>query len=91
VYATANSQITLPTRAYSLKRTGGPKPAEEAVEDDKMADGEDDSSEAVASATLTDYPPRGRHTGPVTGDRDTSRPSERTIVDRNVDQPKASA
>jgi hypothetical protein len=72
----------LPTRAYSLKRTGGPKPAAEENVDEKLADGDDepDSPTGVA-ATLDDQSIRGRQTVSGGVGRDPSTPSERTIVD----------
>jgi hypothetical protein len=78
----ADEQITLPTRAYSLKRTGGPKPAAEEPTDEKLADGDEEpDSPTAATTTLDDQSLRGRQ--PKSGEvgRDASTPSERTIVD----------
>jgi hypothetical protein len=79
---TANDQITLPTRAYSLKRTGGPKPAAEEPTDEKLADGDDEpESPTAATATLDEGSIRGRPPNMTGVGRDPSTPSERTIVD----------
>jgi hypothetical protein len=77
-----DNQITLPTRAYSLKRTGGPKPAaEEQIDEKKAADDDDPDSPSAAAATLDDQSVRGRQPISSGGVRDASAPSERTIVD----------
>ena len=85
---TTDSQITLPTRAYSLKRTGGPKPAAEEPTDEKLANGDDDTPDSPVTATLGDDTLRGRR--PISGSagRDASTPSDRTIVESNAERSK---
>jgi hypothetical protein len=88
---TTDDQITLPTRAYSLKRTGGPKPAAEEPMDEKMADGnDDDAPDSPVAATLEEQSPRGRQAVSASAGRDTSTPSDRTVIDTNVDRSKPS-
>ena len=78
----ADRQITLPTRAYSLKRTGGPKPAAEEPTDEKLADGHDEpDSPTAATTTLDDQSLRGRQPAAAGVGLEASTPSERTIVD----------
>jgi len=78
----ADRQITLPTRAYSLKRTGGPKPAAEEPTDEKLADGDDEpDSPTAATTTLDDQSLPGWQPIAAGVGRDASTPSERTIVD----------
>ena len=88
---TTDGQITLPTRAYSLKRTGGPKPAAEEPTDEKLADGDDDSPDSPVTATLGDDTLRGRQ--PISGHagRDTSTPSDRTVVETDAERSKPSS
>ena len=88
---TTDGQITLPTRAYSLKRTGGPKPAAEEPTDEKLADGDDDSPDSPVTATLGEETLRGRQ--PISGHagRDASTPSDRTMVDTDAKGSKPSS
>lgn len=88
---TTDGQITLPTRAYSLKRTGGPKPAAEEPTDEKLADGDEDALDSPVNATLSDDSLRGRQ--PISGHagRDASTPSDRTIVETDAERSKPSS
>jgi hypothetical protein len=82
-HAWTDVQITLPTRSYSLNRTGGPKPPieGEAAEIDETQD----SKKALEpSSPLTEQRQIDTRTSELSGHvgdvRDSSRASERTLT-----------